>query len=71
MIAVINVIGSYFGGQVVAILPFEPFGLIQGITHRNIPGDNFYQSAYLLPYILIAFVWRGNLKKILGTYGFS
>jgi hypothetical protein len=36
MIAVINMIGSYFKGQVVAILPFEPFSLIRGMTHRNI-----------------------------------
>lgn len=38
MIAVINVIGTYFSGQVVAMLPFEPFSLIRGITHRNIQG---------------------------------
>jgi Na+/glutamate symporter len=38
MIAVINVIGTYFSGQVVAMLPFEPFSLMRGITHRNIQG---------------------------------
>lgn len=38
MIVVINVIGTYFGGQVVAMLPFEPFSLLRGITHRNIAG---------------------------------
>jgi len=42
MIAVINLIGSHFSGNVVVMLPFEPFGLIQGITHRNIVGTNFY-----------------------------
>lgn len=67
MIAVINVIGTYFSGQVVAILPFEPFSLITGITHRNIEGTNYYESAYLLLYILVAFIWRNNLKKIFGT----
>jgi len=66
MIAVINVIGTYFSGHIVARLPFEPFSLLRGITHRNIPGENFYEAAYLLPYILIAFVWRSNLKKFLG-----
>jgi hypothetical protein len=63
MIAVINLIGSYFSGTVVAMLPFEPFWLVRGITHRNIPGEDFHQAAYLFPYILIAFIWRGNLKK--------
>ena len=66
MIAVINIIGTYFSGKVVVMLPFEPFSLIQGITHRNIPGTNFYESAYLFPYILVGFVWRNNIKKIFG-----
>jgi Na+/glutamate symporter len=38
MIAVINLIGTYFSGHVVAQLPFEPFSLLRGITHRNLPG---------------------------------
>jgi hypothetical protein len=38
MIVVINVIGTYFSGQVVAMLPFEPFSLLRGMTHRNITG---------------------------------
>ena len=38
MIAVINLIGSYFSGHVVAMLPFEPFSLLRGITHRNLAG---------------------------------
>jgi len=42
MIAVINIIGNHFSGHVVAILPFEPFSLIQGITHRNIAGTDFH-----------------------------
>ena len=36
MIGAINMIGTYFQGQVVAMLPFEPFSLFRGITHRNI-----------------------------------
>jgi uncharacterized membrane protein (DUF106 family) len=66
MIAVINLIGNYFSGSVIAMLPFEPFWLVRGITHRNITGENFYQCAYLFPYILVAFIWRSNLKKYFG-----
>ena len=68
MIEVINMIGSYFQGQVVAMLPFEPFSLIRGITHRNIAGENYHEAAYLFPYILTAFIWRGNIKKIFGKH---
>jgi hypothetical protein len=38
MIGAINAIGTYFQGIIVAILPFEPFSLIRGMTHRNISG---------------------------------
>ena len=66
MIGAINMIGTHFQGQVIAVLPFEPFSLIQGITHRNIEGQDFTQSAYLPFYIFVAMIWRSNLKKILG-----
>lgn len=66
MIGVINAIGTYFQGVVVAILPFEPFSLLRGMTHRNIVGEDFTQSAYLPIYIISTFIWRTNLKKILG-----
>jgi len=32
MIAALNMVGTYFQGLVVVRLPFEPFGIIQGIT---------------------------------------
>lgn len=66
MIGAINTIGTYFQGVVVAILPFEPFSLLRGMTHRNIPGEDYTQAAYLPIYIICAFIWRTNLKKALG-----
>ena len=36
------------------------------MTHRNIPGEDFTQAAYLPIYVIGAFIWRSNLKKILG-----
>lgn len=66
MIGAINTIGTYFQGVVVAVLPFEPFSLIRGMTHRNIAGEDFTQAAYLPIYIISAFIWRSNIKKFLG-----
>lgn len=66
MIGAINMIGTYFQGIVVAILPFEPFSLLRGMTHRNISGEDYTQAAYLPIYILSAFIWRSNIKKIFG-----
>lgn len=66
MIAFINVVGTYFQGLVVAKLPFVPFSLFQGITHRNIEGTDFTDCSYLFIYIMTAFIWRSNLKKVMG-----
>jgi hypothetical protein len=66
MIAMLNLVGTHFQGQVVAKLPFEPFGIIQGITHRGLEGSDFTECAYLFIYILSTFVLRNNIKKIFG-----
>lgn len=66
MIGVINMVGTHFQGMVVAMLPFEPFSLLRGMFHRNIEGEDYTQAAYLPIYIMTAFIWRANLKKILG-----
>jgi hypothetical protein len=66
MIAMLNLVGAHFQGQVVAKLPFEPFGIIQGITHRGLEGSDFTECAYLFIYILSTFVLRNNIKKIFG-----
>ena len=68
MIAVLNLVGTYFQGKVVAKLPFEPFGIIQGLTHRNIEGNDFTECSYLFIYILSTFVLRTNIKKIFGNF---
>lgn len=66
MIGAINAIGTHFQGVVVAMLPFQPISLLRGMTHRNIPGEDYTQAAYLPIYIIGAFIWRTNLKKALG-----
>ncbi len=66
MIVFINYLGGAFQGLVVAKLPFVPFSLIQGITHRNITGEDFTDCSYLFIYILSAFLIRTNLKKLFG-----
>lgn len=66
MIFFVQYIGSAFQGQIVAKLPFVPFSFIQAITHRNIEGTDFTDCSYLFIYILFAFLWRTNVKKIFG-----
>ena len=66
MLIFINFLGTQFQGLIVAKLPFTPFSLIQGITHRNIPGTDMTECSYLFIYILSAFLFRTNIKKAMG-----
>lgn len=34
-----------YDGQVMVLLPFEPMSFFQGISHRNLGGDNFYEAS--------------------------
>ncbi len=41
-----------FDGHVVAKLPFEPFSLIQGLSHRNLMGTDPTDCSFIFLYIL-------------------
>ena len=41
-----------FDGRVVAKLPFTPFGLLQGISHRNLMGTDMTDCSFIFLYIL-------------------
>lgn len=43
---------SRFDGHVVAKLPFEPFSLIQGLSHRNLMGSDVTDCSFIFLYIL-------------------
>ncbi|KRX05086.1 hypothetical protein PPERSA_06720 [Pseudocohnilembus persalinus] len=66
MIITVNSFGTMFQGIVMAKLPFHPFSLFQGITHRGLMGDDYTDCSYLFLYILSAYVVRTNIQKIFG-----
>lgn len=41
-----------FDGRVVAKLPFHPISWIQGLSHRNLPGDDYTDCSFIFLYIL-------------------
>ena len=43
---------SRFDGRVVAKLPFEPFSLLRGISHRNLMGSDATDCSFIFLYIL-------------------
>jgi len=67
LIAFFGVLNSTFDGQIVAKLPFEPFGILTGLSHRNLPGNNYTDCSMIFFYILCSTCVRANVQKLLGT----
>ena len=66
MIAFMSTLSSTYHGVVVAKLPFTPFSMLQGITHRNLPGDDMTDCSMIFIYLLTSFIVRNNIQKIFG-----
>eukprot|EP01117_Protostelium_nocturnum_P007483 TRINITY_DN2675_c0_g1_i1.p1 TRINITY_DN2675_c0_g1~~TRINITY_DN2675_c0_g1_i1.p1 ORF type:complete len:171 (-),score=56.25 TRINITY_DN2675_c0_g1_i1:25-537(-) len=60
-------INSSYYGVTVARLPFEPFGFIQGISHRGLEGNDYKDCSMAFFYLLASMALRTNIQKILGT----
>lgn len=50
--ALLSMFNSIFDGRVVARLPFTPISWIQGLSHRNLPGDDYTECSFIFLYIL-------------------
>lgn len=66
MIAFMSTLSSTYHGVVVGKLPFVPFSFLQGITHRNLPGDDMTDCSMIFVYLLTSFIVRNNIQKFFG-----
>jgi len=64
--ALLSMFNSIFDGRVVAKLPFVPIGMVQGLSHRNLVGDDFTDCSFIFLYILCTMSIRQNIQKMLG-----
>ncbi|XP_060517162.1 calcium load-activated calcium channel [Cylas formicarius] len=64
--ALLSMFNSIFDGRVVARLPFLPLAWIQGLSHRNLPGDDYYECSFIFLYILCTMSIRQSIQKMLG-----
>ncbi|KAG0711401.1 Calcium load-activated calcium channel [Chionoecetes opilio] len=55
-----------FDGRVVAKLPFVPISWLQGLSHRNLMGDDYTDCSFIFLYILCTMSIRQNIQKLLG-----
>lgn len=53
--------------MVVAKLPFTPFGFLHGLSHRNLPGDDYTDCSMMFMYAMCGMGIRSNVQKLLGT----
>lgn len=64
--ALLGMFNTMFDGRVVAKLPFEPFSLLRGISHRNLMGSDATDCSFIFLYILCTMSIRENVQKLLG-----
>ncbi|XKL68147.1 hypothetical protein PGB90_003638 [Kerria lacca] len=64
--ALLGMFNSIFDGRVVAFLPFQPISLVQNLTHRNLPGEDYTECSFIFLYILSTMSIRQNIQKLLG-----
>merc|ERR1712039_842823 len=64
--SLLSMFNSIFDGKVVAHLPFTPISWVQGISHRNLLGENYTDCSFIFLYILCTMSIRQNLQKALG-----
>jgi len=67
LLSLLGILNSSFDGKVIAKLPFEPFGFITGLSHRNLPGSDFTDCSVIFFYAICSASIRTNVQKLLGT----
>lgn len=66
-VTLISVLNSWFEGRPVARLPFEPISFVQSLSHRSLPGTDYYECSMTFFFVLCSMFIRGTVQKILGT----
>ncbi|TGZ44641.1 hypothetical protein CRM22_011205 [Opisthorchis felineus] len=61
-----SMFNNMFDGRVVTKLPFVPMSWLRGLSHRNLPGDDFTDGSFIFIYILCTMSIRQNVQKMLG-----
>ncbi|KAA3674065.1 calcium load-activated calcium channel, partial [Paragonimus westermani] len=61
-----SMFNNMFDGRVVTKLPFLPVSWIRGLSHRNLPGNDFTDGSFIFVYMLCTMSIRQNVQKILG-----
>lgn len=69
VIVTMSSLGNFFQGKPVGRLPFVPFSMLQGITHKGLVGEDATECSYLFIYLMASYLFRANIQKIFGFEG--
>lgn len=64
--AILGMFNNIFHGRVVAKLPFTPISFVQGLSHRNLAGEDLTDCSFIFLYVLCTMSIRANIQKLLG-----
>ena len=62
----ISLFNGLFQGIVVAKIPFVPFKLLRGLSHRGILSNDFTDCSFIFLYVLCNISFRPIIQKMLG-----
>jgi hypothetical protein len=62
-------INSYFWGRKSAVLPFEPYGFVSGMSHRGLEGEDTREVSLTFICVLFQMATRGLIGKLTGSDG--
>lgn len=64
-----QVLGAAYDGVVLLNLPFTPFRFMHGLTHRNLPGDDYSEMSVHFVFILTLAFMRKRAQAIAENRG--
>lgn len=66
LVTLITTMNSVFEGIPAARLPFEPFAIARGITHRSLFGEDWRECSVMFLYLSFSMAFRQIAQKISG-----
>ena len=64
---IMYIVTNQFGGIICGTLPFEPAGLVSGVSHRGLNGDDKQMVSMFFIIMCSNMAIRGILPKLFGT----
>ena len=62
-------VNNTFYGIVLGKLPFQPWSMVSGMSHRGLEGEDMNEFSMIFIYVLSQMAFRGMIGKIMGSEG--